>query len=200
MRPSRTARAPAFVLTSAALKTDYHIHVERIGTALHRAKAVPLVVVFDGDYFFEDAVNAAHELHAAEVIPPLLVAGVGYGRPFGDPGNRRGRDYTQSRSPDEPDSGGADAFLEFLAAQLMPELETRYAVDRKLSAFAGHSLSGLFVLYALFQEQPVVRRAIVGAPSIWWDDRNLLKHIAAYRVLHRLLVPRHSPYALGSFT
>jgi predicted alpha/beta superfamily hydrolase len=69
----------------------------------------------------------------------------------------------------------------------MPELERRYCVDRPRSALAGHSLSALGVVYAIFQDVPAFCRAIAGAPSLWWDDRSVLKHIAKFRETHAVL-------------
>jgi hypothetical protein len=43
----------------------------------------------------------------------------------------------------------------------------------------GNSLSGLFVLYALLRARPVFRRGLAGSPSIWWDDRSILRLIDA---------------------
>ncbi len=148
---------------------------------------MPALLVFDGDYCFDDAVRAARRLHAEGPLDGLLVAGVGYGRPFGDRDNHRGRDYTPTASVEEPASGGAAAFLEHVAEKIIPAIEGRYRIDRERSAFAGHSLSGLFVLFALLQERPVARRAIIGAPSIWWDDRALLKQLGAFRDRHASL-------------
>ncbi len=107
--------------------------------------------------------------------------GIGYGKPFGDRGNRRGRDYTPTAANEEPDSGGAAAFLDHLSMSLWPELLERLPIARNRSALAGHSLSALFVLYALVQSQPPFHRAIAGAPSIWWDQRSLLAHLARVR-------------------
>jgi hypothetical protein len=180
MAPKPTSTQPAFFSRSAALSTDYAVYVAAPVSAYAR-HPWPAVVVLDGDYFFDAAAAAARQLHAEGAIPPVLVVGIGYGKPFGDPGNRRGRDYTQSASAEEPGSGGAAAFLSYLTTTLWPNLVERFPIDRDRSALAGHSLSALFVLYATFQPKPLLRRAIVGAPSIWWDNRSLLAHLAQLR-------------------
>lgn len=173
MALSLTRARPAFISHAASAATDYVVYVDAPPVEAGDQR-LPAVVVLDGDHFFEEAVR---ELQRAGEIPPLLVAGIGYGRRFGDPGNRRGRDFTPTASHEEPESGGAAAFLQHLATHLWPELERRYALDRRNSVLAGHSLSALFVLYALFQDEPLLRRAIAGAPSIWWDNRSVLAHV-----------------------
>lgn len=173
-----TAAKPVFVSRCEALATDYLVYAENTASA---GGPLPTVVVLDGDYFFDVAVAAARALAGQGAICPLRIIGIGYGKPFGDAGNRRGRDYTTSAAPEEPDSGGAPAFLEHLNAALWPEMQRRFSIDAHRSVLAGHSLSALFVLFAIFQPQPLFRRAIAGAPSLWWDNRNLLGHLTQLR-------------------
>jgi uncharacterized protein len=180
MAPTLTSTKPAFISHSAVLSTNYVVYVAEPDGARVSGQW-PALLVLDGDYFFDAAVAASRELQAAGAIPPVLVVGLGYGKPFGHPDNRRGRDYTQSASAEEPGSGGAAAFLAHLTTSLWPALVGRFPIDRDGSVLSGHSLSALFVLYAAFQPRPFFRRAIVGAPSIWWDNRSLLAHIAQLR-------------------
>lgn len=179
MPPPITSEKPAFLSPCAALATEYRVYVAEPEDA--GSGPWPAVLVLDGDYFFDAAAVAARTLQAAGEIEPVLIAGVGYGKPFGHRGNRRGRDYTPTASIEEPESGGAAAFLEHLSHGLWPELARRRAIDPDRSVLAGHSLSALFVLYALFQPRPFFGRALAGAPSIWWDNRSLLAHIARLR-------------------
>ncbi len=74
----------------------------------------------------------------------------------------------------EAGSGGADAFLRFVAGELWPELERRYPVEPALRGLAGHSLGSLLALHALFQHQAFFNRVLASAPALWWDDRALL--------------------------
>ena len=180
MAPKLTNKKAAFVSRSKALATDYQIYVADPGER-STAGALPAVVIFDGDYFFDPAVAAYRALRAKRAVPPMLMVGVGYGKPFGDPENRRGRDYTPTASSEEPGSGGAREFLEYLSSELWPTLTKRHSIDGEQSVLAGHSLSALFVLYAAFQSQPILRRAIIGAPSIWWDNRSVLAHLSRLR-------------------
>jgi hypothetical protein len=107
--------------------------------------------------------------------------GVGYGAGFGQPGIFRGRDYTPTASADEPSSGGADRFLEYLGGSLWPELSRRYPLRETGRIIAGHSLASLVALHALFQRKPFFDLALAGAPSIWWDDRSILGLVSKLR-------------------
>jgi predicted alpha/beta superfamily hydrolase len=184
MKPSLTKAKPAFVSSAKALGTDYHIYVDA-----PKGHTGPLaaVLLMDGDFFFDPAVEASRALQKEGRIPPTAVIGVGYGASFGQPGNYRGRDYTPTAAADEPLSGGAAAFLEYLTGTLWPELGGRYKLRNQGRVIAGHSLGSLLVLYALFQEKPFFTRALASAPSIWWDNRSILGIIAKLRKRHATL-------------
>jgi uncharacterized protein len=180
MKPKYTNRPPAFISRSRETGTDYRIYVE----APHPSKAPgpwPAVILMDGDFLFDPTVEAYRELAASGMVPPAAIIGVGYGAGFGQPGNHRGRDYTPTVSADEPGSGGADRFLDYLGGSLWPELSGRYPLRESGRMLVGHSLGSLVVLHALFQENPFFDTGLAGAPSIWWDNRSILGLISTLR-------------------
>jgi len=177
--PALTKAKPAFISHAQDLGTDYHIYADvPAGT---RRKPMPAVLLMDGDFFFDTAVAAARELTKAGRIPPTVIIGVGYGASFGKPGNYRGRDYTNTTAAEEPLSGGAGRFLDYLTGTLWKELSARYPLRQKGRVLAGHSLGSLLVLYALFQKEPFFDLALASAPSIWWDNRSILLQVSALR-------------------
>ncbi len=171
---------PSFTLAAPGDGTAYTIYVEEPdaapGTGLW-----PVVLFMDGDDQFAAGVAAYRAARDAGEVPPLLLAGVGYGAGYSKPQNRRGRDYTPDAHGDEPASGGADAFLKFLTATLLPELARRYPMDGDKRGIAGHSLGSLLVLHALFREKPFFTHHLASAPSLWWADRAMLGRVAALR-------------------
>lgn len=173
---------PAFTLRCTGNDTDYWIYVHHgENKAQPSSAALPVVLFMDGDDQFAPAVEAYVKLRATNAVCPLLLVGVGYGASYTKPANRRGRDYTPVAHSDEPTSGGADAFLDFLTATLWPELERRYSVDNGFRGIAGHSLGSLLVLYALFQQPPFFTHYLASAPSVWWANRDILRHIERLR-------------------
>lgn len=185
-RPQMTRTKPAFVSHSRENGTDYRIYVD--------APAAPGpwagVLVMDGDFMFDAAAREAKGLQTAGQIPATAVVGVGYGAGFGAPGNFRGRDYTPTAAAEEPSSGGADRFLAYLMGSLWPELSGRYPLRTDRRALAGHSLGSLLVLHALFQPKPFFHLALASAPSIWWDNRSILAHVARLRDRQKTLPGR----------
>jgi uncharacterized protein len=180
MTPKYTKEKPAFVSHSKETGTDYRIYVNAPDPAAYPGPW-PAVLLMDGDFLFDPAVKAYKALAASGKAPPAALVGVGYGAGFGQPGNYRGRDYTPTASTDEPSSGGADRFIDYLGVSLWPELARRYPLRETGRTLAGHSLGSLLVLYALFQKDPFFTHALAGAPSIWWDNRSVLGLISGIR-------------------
>jgi hypothetical protein len=178
-----------FTLRSPETGTDYVIHIAapRLRTS---PGPWPAVLFMDGDDQFSHAVAAYRKLRRARAVPPLLLVGVGYGASYSQPANRRGRDYTPTSHRDEPTSGGADAFLEFLRRTLWPELTRRYPVHPRTRGIAGHSLGSLLVLHALFRTPLFFTHYLASAPSIWWDRRSILRIAKRYRARHATVPAR----------
>lgn len=169
-----------FKLHSPETDTDYWIYVH--APARHKSRGPwPTVLFMDGDNQFADAIRGYEAMRKADAVPPLLLVGVGYGASYSQPENKRGRDYTPTHHSDEPSSGGAKAFLKFLTSTLWPELRRRYPVHPKLRGVGGHSLGSLLALYALFQTKPFFTHYLVSGPSIWWDNRAILKQAKRLR-------------------
>ena len=183
---------PAFKITAPGTGTEYWIYAEVPATP----GPWPAVLFLDGDDQFAAGVAAYRKLPAGAQVPPLLLIGLGYGASYTRPANHRGRDYTPARHSDEPASGGAAAFLEFVTATFWPELARRYPVSPGPRGLAGHSLGSLFVLHALFQPQPFFTHFLASAPSIWWAERALLAHVAEFRA-HQSTLPARLFLSVG---
>lgn len=165
----------AFVLRAHDLDTDYHIFLD---TGKKRGDA-PLVLVMDGDDQFTNAVKAARAASTDGKAPALNLVGVGYGGGYRSPKNRRARDYTPTASSDEDSpTGGAGAFHRFIGKTLLPELYQRMGYTPKSLVVTGHSLGALVGLYDLAQPKPIFDKFVISAPSIWWDNRSILKPLA----------------------
>lgn len=165
--------SPSFTVHSPQTGTDYSVFVAA-PEGLPAGGPVPAVLFLDGDDQFRFAVEAYRAARIANEVPPLLLAGIGYGASYMKPGNKRLRDYTPTALATEPESGVADAFLAFLTDTFWPELARRHRLREDLRGLAGHSLGSLLVVHALFQRRPFFNRLLASAPSLWWDDRAVL--------------------------
>lgn len=163
-----------------ALDTRYVIYIDKPKPLPPEGERWIAVLCLDGDDQFTEMRKAREAAAKDGGLPPLLLVGVGYGAGYASPQNRRLRDYTPGPDAEAEgeETGGAEAFVEFLTRTLWPELERRYPVDTRVRGLAGHSLGGLLGLHALFRGKPFFNRVLAGAPSIWWGERAVLRTVA----------------------
>lgn len=84
------------------------------------------------------------------------------------------KDFTPTHADDWKTSGGANNFLSFLKNELIPYVNKTYPSNGNNTPW-GHSLGGLFVVYALLNEPKTFKSYIAVDPSLWWDKVYLPK-------------------------
>ncbi len=138
----------------------------------------PVVYMIDGNRMLPIAARLMAQ------NPALKAVFVGIGYPTDDPEEiirLRYFDLTPP-TPDDlipahfnvPKTGGRDAFFNFLETQVKPEIGKRFSIDKSRQALFGHSLGGLFTLYALFNHTDSFQAYSAADPSIWWNNRSIL--------------------------
>jgi hypothetical protein len=105
--------------------------------------------------------------------------------------------YARSRNADygirRDSSGtehGAPEFLQFLREELLPWIDSTLRTDTADRALSGHSMSGLFAVYALTHQPSTFRRYLVGSPALWSAGEAPFEWEAAYASSHRELPAR----------
>ena len=186
-----------FELRSGAVDDTLLVTVARPPLHDRRDGSLPTLYVLDPSATFDTVTALTRTLSvlAGGGFPEVMVVGVGY--PTEDPAEVRRlrfRDLTPTVA-DMPASlgghleatvvtGGAEAFLAALADEVVPFIEGRYDSDPTRRTFVGWSAAGLFGLWAMFRRPEVFRRHLVVSPSIWWDDRVILRLEAAFARRH----------------
>lgn len=146
----------------------------------------PVIYVLDGNAYFHtmaDMIRLQSRRQAKTGIMPAVVCAIGYpGEAAFHP--RRFWDYTPQKDtlsmpvrPNGlpwPESGGAEEFHRTLENTIKPFVEARYQVDTLKQTLFGHSLGGLFTIYALYTKPGAYQHYIALSPSLWWN-RSLLK-------------------------
>jgi predicted alpha/beta superfamily hydrolase len=156
---------------------------------------LPAVFVLDGNGCLPIASSIARTLQmlAFGSIPPVICVGIGYPTDnLIDVMSLRTRDLTPTvatlpPSPmpiDAHGMGGAPQFLDALIEDVIPLVEERYRVDPADRCLVGWSLGGLFGLHAMFNRPETFARYVLISPSIWWDDRVVLRDEQAYAESH----------------
>lgn len=142
------------------------------------AEGFPVIYMTDGNRMLPIAAKLMGE------NPKLEAVFVGIGYPTDDKDEivrLRYFDLTPP-TPDDlipvqtniPKTGGRDAFFDFINHQVKAEIESRFPIDPTRQALFGHSLGGLFTLYALFNHADSFQSYAAADPSIWWNGRSIL--------------------------
>ena len=82
-------------------------------------------------------------------------------------------------------TGGAAKFLAFIRDELMPVIDKRYPTDPRERCYWGDSLGGLFGTYVLFTQPDTFNRYIIGSPSLWWANEDMMGVAEKYLASHK---------------
>ena len=137
----------------------------------------PVVYLLDGDGHFASVTSMIRQLSEGftRFFPQMIVVGI--------LNTDRMRDLTPTHikgSPDFKDSaifkstGGGEKFMAFMEKELMPHIDSAYSTS-PYRMFIGHSLGGLMVIDALFHHKNLFNAYVAIDPSLWYDERNLMK-------------------------
>ena len=182
------AQTTAPLDSANTIGTAHHIHSSALGEDRSyfvyappgaRGVASPVIVLLDGeDYHFWLTAAAVRILVDVERMPTALVVAV-------PTTADRTRDLTPPIVSDSalrrrlpPTAGGADRMLQFLADELLPEVERNYRTA-PFRVLIGWSLGGLVAAYALLARPEVFQAYIAISPAMWWDHERLTDSLVA---------------------
>jgi predicted alpha/beta superfamily hydrolase len=197
--PSTIEGAEQYTLTAAKSRNRYRVDIYRVNSTIGKLPEnykLPVIYVLDGNTMFpmvSQMVNTNIAFSAQ--IPAVLVVAIGY---VSDPALTRAQNITNSVSwrnrdltpplsagrpvpPGMSQVGGAPEFLNFINEDLKPFVASRYPVNPQDQTLVGHSLSGLFTIYALLNSPGSFQRYVAGSPSLFWNDHAAVKQAATFR-------------------
>jgi len=126
----------------------------------------PVLYILDGEDHFNSAVAIVQQM--AGVIPDMIVVGI--------TNTVRQRDLTPTPVAGDKVSGGGEKFISFTSDELFPYVDSHYPTA-PYRVFSGHSLGGLTVVNTLINHTGLFNAYIVIDPSLWWDNKKLLKQV-----------------------
>jgi predicted alpha/beta superfamily hydrolase len=139
----------------------------------------PVLYLLDGDAHFHSVTGLLQILgtgiNGTFVVPEMIVVAI--------PNTNRGRDMTPTKvdrdaqgrpAPQLASSGGMANFLTFIKSELIPKVEQSYRTA-PYRVFVGHSLGGITTINALYTMPETFNAYVAIDPSLWWDNRVLLK-------------------------
>jgi predicted alpha/beta superfamily hydrolase len=148
----------------------------------------PVLYLHDGQNLFDGATSfipgkewrvdeTAEELIRRKAIEPVIIVGI-Y-----NTGGSRLSEYTPTKTPRFKDAGKADAYGKMIVEELKPFVDKRYRTrkDAANTALGGSSLGGLVSLYLGLKRPEVFGKLAVLSPSIWWDNKVIVKRVKALK-------------------
>lgn len=105
-------------------------------------------------------------------MPPTIIVSV--------TGIDRNVELTPTHLDSWKGSGGGEKFLGYITGELIPYINKTYPSNGDNTLW-GHSLSGMFAVYAMLNRPEAFKSYIAADPSIWWDS-NLVAKMAATRL------------------
>ena len=148
----------------------------------HVSERYPVLYLHDGQNLFDPTTSyvgvdwgvdkTAEVLIAHHLVQPLIVVGI-Y-----NTGVRRIDEYTPIRDP-KRGGGYADLYGRMLTEEIKPFIDTQYRTLQgpKNTGLGGSSLGGLVSLYLGLQYPEIFGKLAVMSPSVWWNNRAILKFL-----------------------
>jgi predicted alpha/beta superfamily hydrolase len=148
------------------------------------ADRYPVLYLHDGQNVFDRATSIGEEWHVDESaerlitageIEPLIIVGI-Y-----NTGEHRIDEYAPTPRPDKGGGGQADDYGHMLVEELKPFIDATYKTlpSAASTAIGGSSLGGLLTMHLGLRYPTAFGRLAVLSPSVWWDDRVILREVAS---------------------
>lgn len=130
----------------------------------------PVLYLLDPSTRFHHTTATVRTLARIGHLPEMIVVGVvntDRTRDLGPEWNRAEIEDDMRATVER--AGGADRFLQFLADELIPHVESTYRTS-PFRVLVGHSFGGLFAVHTLNQRPDLFQALLAISPSLWWDD------------------------------
>jgi predicted alpha/beta superfamily hydrolase len=145
----------------------------------------PVLYLQDGQNVFDRATSAtgeewsvdetAQRLIKSGAIEPTIIVGVYHA------GHGRIDEYTPTRDPRKNMGGKGDGYARMLVREIKPFIDRRYRTLRSAAntGLGGSSLGALLTLHLGLRFHTVFNRLAVLSPSVWWNDRAIIREVDA---------------------
>jgi uncharacterized protein len=176
-------------LTSGFTQETYDVYISYPNNYQDSGKKYPVLVVLDAEVNFGAVNYIAQRLTKDNLMPEIFIVGIAYPGETDDDTyySLRCRDFTptvdkrfeQAHKNYRSGSGGAENFVSFLSLELFPFLNANYPIQEEGRSIYGHSFGGLFGFHVLLNHPDLFENYLLLSPSLWWDQRKLLKSVRA---------------------
>ena len=166
-----------FSIYSKTIKDSFFISVQLPeGYYKNPTAKYPTVYVLDANFHFPMLASVIRQYEKGGMLPPIILVGIGY-KSFKLMDSLRVRDYIYPAAlpSDEMNAvGGGKNFADFLANQLVPNIDSNYNSEKSNRSLLGHSFGGYFSLYAILNQiennKTVFKNFASASPSLWYNN------------------------------
>jgi predicted alpha/beta superfamily hydrolase len=155
-------------IKSKVLNEDRTIFIYLPDSYKGTQKTYPVLYLLDAETNFKHTCGIVDLLSRSSIIPDMIIVGL--------PNTDRMRDLTPTYDKKFNIGGGAENFLNFLKVELIPFVDQNY-ITQSFRILNGHSIGGLFAIYAFISDTLLFNAFIVTSPSMYWDDKIMLSKI-----------------------
>lgn len=145
----------------------------------------PVLYVTDAPYAFPLIRAISRRVGDEEQgLEDFIIVGLSYAEGDG-PKYSRNRDYTpvpttNAEAAKTGPYGEAEGYRVYIRDQVIPFIEGKYRTEPGRRAYMGHSFGALLGLHTMFTEPAMFSTYILGSPSLWYANRNMMKVEEAY--------------------
>jgi predicted alpha/beta superfamily hydrolase len=191
VRQGRLDRLPAFESKILGNSRDVTVYLPASYDD-HDDRRYPVLYMQDGQNLFDPhrafipgqhwrLAEAADEAIGERTASPMIIVGID------NAGPSRIDEYAPTHDPKRNGGGRADDYARFLLEELKPVIDASYRtlVDSEHTAVGGSSLGGLLAMYIAAKYPHAFSRVAVMSPSVWWNDRVILREVDEFAGPHR---------------
>jgi predicted alpha/beta superfamily hydrolase len=168
-------RSKTVELTDPATKRVYPLFIKTPRSyGSNTDKNYPVIYLMDALYSFQITSGATRFPMNSGAMQEAIIVGLSYSK--GSKGaSSRIRDYTPSTATSwKLQTGDAESHRKFIAETVFPYIKANYRVSASQRTFVGNSLGGLFGAYMLFKHPQMFSSYILGSPSVWFNNHDIL--------------------------
>jgi predicted alpha/beta superfamily hydrolase len=177
--PLTMANTDLVALPHSSNGRDYLLYIALPGSyANSPTRTYPVIYACDPYWDFTLLMASHGNCVYDRSVPECIIVGIGYAGTNPDVGALRQLDYTPgvepAIDPTGTTSGQAVAFLDVIAGQIIPYVESHFRVDPGYRVLVGSSYGGLFTLFAAVERPGMFQGIVAASPAAYWRTQYVL--------------------------
>lgn len=122
-------------------------------------------------------------MRAGAIVPPILVGIANLGERRNDEYSPTPANYEDMGGQRLRSAGDGKRYARFVAMEVKPFIDAHYLTSpgRAATSVVGSSVVGLAALYVGLGHAETFGRVVAMSPSLWWDERVVLRDFAPLR-------------------